>query len=199
MQEYKKDLDVLSSTVLKAYLDSFMFLKVVPIATDKRKTSNFLFDYSYYAIRERAIISAKSLIEPKGKDKLTLDRIIKDLQRNEEYAQYANQIHSQYEELRNSEGVKRIRAFRDSLCHNIKGYPEAMIYCKDILALINEVMNILDDIYLTVLKMRNENFYKIRDISNMLADDYWSAICMQADKMPNRNNELIELQKLLDC
>lgn len=74
MQEYKKNLDVLSSAVLRAYLDSVMFVIIVPIANDKRKTSNFLFDYSYYSIRERAIIAAKSLIEPQGKNKLTIDR-----------------------------------------------------------------------------------------------------------------------------
>ena len=73
MQEYRKNLDALSSAVLRAYLDSVMFLIIVPIANDKRKTSNFLFDYSYYSIRERAIIAAKSLIEPQGKNKLTLE------------------------------------------------------------------------------------------------------------------------------
>ena len=64
IQEYKKELDAISSTVLKAYLDSAMFIIIVPIVNDKRKTSNFLFDYTFYSIRERAIIAAKSLIEP---------------------------------------------------------------------------------------------------------------------------------------
>ena len=48
MKEYRNKLDALSSAVLKAYLDSVMFVTIVPIANDKRKTSNFLFDYSYY-------------------------------------------------------------------------------------------------------------------------------------------------------
>ena len=67
MQDYRKNLDNLSALVFKAYLDSVMFLSIVPLATDKRRTSNFLLDYSYYTIRERAIIAVKSLIERQGK------------------------------------------------------------------------------------------------------------------------------------
>ena len=72
IKEYRKTLDALSSAVLKAYLDSAMFMIVVPIANDKRKTSNFLFDYSYYSIRERAIIATKSIVEPQRSNKLTI-------------------------------------------------------------------------------------------------------------------------------
>ena len=58
-----------------------MFLTVIEIA-NSRHPSNFLFDYSFFVIRERTIISAKSLIEPqgKGKTKLTLDIILKNMQ-----------------------------------------------------------------------------------------------------------------------
>ena len=154
MQEYRKNLDALSSAVLRAYLDSVMFLIIVPIANDKRKTSNFLFDYSYYSIRERAIIAAKSLIEPQGKDKLTIERIIKDLQKHNKYKQYADTIYSQYQELFNSEEVKRVKKFRDSLCHNITDDNEIKIYCDDILMLI------FINIFLT-LKMRIFIKYKI--------------------------------------
>lgn len=199
MQEYKKNLDALSSAVLRAYLDSVMFILIVPIANDKRKTSNFLFDYSYYSIRERAVIAAKSLIEPQGKDKLTIERIIKDLQKHNKYKQYADTIYSQYQELFNSEEVKRVKKFRDSLCHNITDDDEIKIYCDDILMLIDNVMKILADIYQHVFNTKNENFYKIQSISKILADDYWGAICEQADKQPNRYAELTELQKLLTC
>lgn len=197
MQKLKENLDKLSSIVLKTYLDSVMFVTIIPIANNKCKTSNFLFDYSYYAIRERSIISAKSLIEPKGKNKLTIEKIIKDLQQKEEYKQYADELYLQYKELFDSEGAKRIKKFRDSLCHNIQ--TETMIYCKDILALINDVMKILDNIYQHIFGIKNENFHKIKYISQTLADDYWNAICSQADKMPNRNKELTELQNLLNC
>ena len=199
MQEYRKNLDALSSAVLRAYLDSVMFLIIVPIANDKRKTSNFLFDYSYYSIREREIIAAKSLIEPQGKDKLTIERIIKDLQKHNKYKQYADTIYSQYQELFNSEEVKRVKKFRDSLCHNITDDNEIKIYCDDILMLIDDVMKILADIYQHIFNIKNENFYKIQNISKILADDYWEAICEQADRMPNRHKELTELQKLLNC
>lgn len=198
MQEYRKNLDALSSAVLRAYLDSVMFLIIVPIANDKRKTSNFLFDYSYYSIRERAIIAAKSLIEPQGKNKLTLEKVIKDLQQNDKYKQYADAMYSRYKELFNSEEAKRMKKFRDSLCHNIKD-DEIKIYCDDILMLIDEVMKILADIYQYVFNIKNENFYKIQYISKTLADDYWGAICEQADKMPNRHKELTELQKIFSC
>lgn len=199
MQEYRKNLDALSSAVLRAYLDSVMFLIIVPIANDKRKTSNFLFDYSYYSIRERAIIAAKSLIEPQGKNKLTIEKVIKDLQQNNQYKQYADEMYSRYKELFDSEEAKRVKKFRDSLCHNIKENDDIKIYCDDILMLIDDVMKILADIYQHVFNVKNENFYKIQNISKTLADDYWGAICEQADKMPNRHKELTELQKIFSC
>lgn len=199
MQEYRKNLDALSSAVLKAYLDSVMFLIIVPIANDKRKTSNFLFDYSYCSIRERAIIAAKSLIEPQGKNKLTLEKVIKDLQQNDKYKQYADAMYSRYKELFDSEEAKRVKKFRDSLCHNIKENDDIKIYCGDILMLIDDIMKILADIYQHVFNIKNENFYKIQNISKTLADDYWGAICEQADKIPNRHKELTELQKIFSC
>lgn len=199
MQEYRKNMDALSSAVLRAYLDSVMFLIIVPIANDKRKTSNFLFDYSYYSIRERAIIAAKSLIEPQGKNKLTLEKVIKDLQQNDKYKQYADAMYSRYKELFDSDAAKRVKKFRDSLCHNIKENDDLKIYCDDILMLIDDVMKILADIYQYVFNIKNENFYKIQNISKTLADDYWGAICEQADKIPNRHKELTELQKILNC
>lgn len=199
MQEYRKNMDALSSVVLRAYLDSVMFLIIVPIANDKCKTSNFLFDYSYYSIRERAIIAAKSLIEPQGKNKLTLEKVIKDLQQNDKYKQYADAMYSRYKELFDSDAAKRVKKFRDSLCHNIKENDDIKIYCDDILMLIDDVMKILADIYQHVFNIKNENFYKIQNISKTLADDYWGAICEQADKIPNRHKELTELQKILNC
>ena len=85
MQEYKKKLDTFSGLVIKSYLDSAVFMTIVKLANDKQRTSVFVFDYSYYAIRSRAIISAKSLIEPSKKDKLTLDTVIKELQKSKKY------------------------------------------------------------------------------------------------------------------
>lgn len=199
MQEYRKNLDALSSAVLRAYLDSVMFLIIVPIANDKRKTSNFLFDYSYYSIRERTIIAAKSLIEPQGKNKLTLEKVIKDLQQNDKYKQYADAMYSRYKELFDSDAAKRVKKFRDSLCHNIKEDDNINIYCDDILMLIDDVMKILVDIYQHIFNIKNENFYKIQNISKILADDYWGAICEQADKMPKRIKELTELQRIIGC
>ena len=199
MQEYRKILDALSATVLRAYLDSAMFIRIVPIANDKRKTNNFLFDYSFYSIREKAIISAKSLIEPRGKNKLTVEKVIKELQQKDEYKQFANEMYAKYKELFNLESTKRVKDFRDSLCHSLENDPEIMVYCGDIMILIDGVMKILSNIYKRVFNTPNEDFYKIQNISVMLADDYWGAICNQADKMPNRSNELMELQKLFDC
>ena len=98
-QGSKRELNALSSMVLKAYFDSVMFLTIVKLATDKRKTSNFLFDYSYYSIRERVIISAKSIMEPESKDKLTIAKTIKNLQQNDGYKQFADKIYKEYQEL----------------------------------------------------------------------------------------------------
>lgn len=198
MQDYRKNLDNLSALVFKAYLDSVMFLSIVPLATDKRKTSNFLFDYSYYTIRERAIIAVKSLIERQGKNRLTLERIIKSLEEKEEYKTYAEELYSQYKDLFDSEAAQRIKKFRDSLCHNVKDDCEIKIYCKDILEVMNSILGIIDNIYQSIFNVANENFYKIQNLSHLLADDYWRAICKQADEMPNRYQELTELQKLFN-
>lgn len=198
IQEYKKELDAISSTVLKAYLDSVMFIIIIPIVNDKRKTSNFLFDYTFYSIRERAIIAAKNLIEPKGANKLTIEKVIKDLQQKAEYKQFADEMYTKYQELFNSDGSIRVKEFRDSLCHNLDKDTERMIYCKDVLIIIDDVMKILNNIYQRVFDTRNEDFYKIQHISMTLADDYWAAICEQADKMPNRHEELTELQRIFN-
>lgn len=197
--EFKKKLDALSSAVLRAYFDSVMFLTIVPIANDKRKTSNFLFDYSYYSIRERAIIAAKSIIEPRGSNKLSIEEVIHDLQKNEGYRLFADRIYKEYQELFKSEEAKRLKDFRDSLCHNIENSSEAMIYCDDLMTVVDGVMKILNKIYLHIFNEANQDFYKIQFIVKTLADDYWGAICEQADKQPNRFNELTELQRMLFC
>lgn len=199
LQEYKKELDAVSSSIFKAYFNSVMFLTIVKLANDKRKTSNFLFDYSYYSIRERAIISAKSIIEPESKDKLTVAKIIKNLLQNDGYKQIADKIYKEYQELFKSEEAKRLKNFRDSLCHNIENCQEIMIYCDDLMTVVDGVMKIINKIYLQIFNVANQDFYKIQDISKVLADDYWGAICEQADKMPKRIKELIELQRIIGC
>ena len=196
IQKYREKLDTFSGIVLKAYLDSAVFMSIVELANDKRRTSIFIFDYSYYCTRNRAIISAKSLIEPTGKDKLTLDSMLKELQKNEKYKEFSSELYKEYKELLNSEGAKRVKDFRDSLCHNIENDSEKMLYCKDIMLIINVCMNILQDIYQELFNTKNEDFYKIQHISAILADDYWAAICEQADKTPKRNQELTELQRI---
>lgn len=199
MQKYKKTLDTVSSRVLKTYLDSAMFIWIVRFANDKRRPNNFLFDYSYYSIREKSIIGTKSIIEPKGKNRLTIDRVIKELQQNDEYKQFADEMYAKYDELLHSEGAKRVKDFRDSLCHNIENDSGIMIYCDDIMTLIDGVMKILNNIYNHVFNTKNEDFYKIQYLSKTLADNYWAAICDQADKMPRLDNELKELQRIYDC
>ena len=141
---YDMDFERISALVFKAYLDSVMFLSIVPLATDKRKTSDFLFDYSYYTIRERAIIAVKSLIERQGKNRLTLERIIKSLEEKEEYKTYAEELYSQYKDLFDSDAAHRIKKFRDSLCHNIKNDCEIKIYCKDKRSLLKFVFERLE-------------------------------------------------------
>lgn len=199
MQKYKKTLDTVSSRVLKTYLDSAMFIWIVKFANDKRRPNNFLFDYSYYSIREKSIISTKSIIEPKGNNRLTIDRVIKELQQNNEYKQFADEMREKYEELLHSEGAIRVKDFRDSLCHNIENDSDRMIYCDDIMFLIDGIMKILNSIYKRVFNTINEGFYKIQQPSMTLADNYWAAICEQADKMPKLNKELAELQRMLNC
>ncbi len=197
LKNYRKKLDNFSSVVLKSYLDSVIFMAILELANDKHRTSNFLFNYSYYSIRERAIISTKSLIEPSGKNKLTLDTVIKELQVNEKYKNFSDELQKEYKELLHSDGAKRVKNFRDSLCHNIESDSERMLFCNDISSIINTTLNILQSIYLNVFCIPNEDFYKIEYIALTLADDYWKAICEQADKMPNRFEELTELQRML--
>jgi hypothetical protein len=199
LQKYKKDLNALSSVVLRAYLDSAIFIRIVEFANNKRRANNFLFDYSYYSIREKAIIATKSIIEPTGKNKLTINKIIKELQQSEEYKQFADGLYIKYTELLESKEAKRVKAFRDSLCHNIEDDTVIMVYCGDIMYIIDSVMKILDRIYQHVFNIQNEDFYKIQYLSVILADNYWTAICDQADRMPTLDNELRELQRIFNC
>lgn len=198
VHKYRKKLDAFSGIVLKAYLDSAVFMSIVKLANDKRRTSVFIFDYSYYCARNRAIISAKSIIERAGKNRLTLDTIIKELQKNEKYKKFADELHIEYNQLFDSEGAKRVKGFRDTLCHNINDDSEKMLYCKDIMAILNVCMNILQDIYQELFNTINGDFFKIQHLSATLANDYWAAICEQADKVPNRNKELAELQRIFN-
>ena len=116
----------------------------------------------------------------------------------DEYKQFADEMYAKYKELFNSDGAKRVKEFRDSLCHNLAKGSEKMIYCHDILVIIDDIMKILNNIYQHVFNTTNEDFHKIQNISMTLADDYWAAICEQADKQPNRYKELTELQRILN-
>lgn len=199
LKKLRKKLDLFSTYVVRAYLDSMMFLTIVKIACSPRK-SNFLFDYSYFSIRERSIISAKCLIEPqgRGKSKLTLDTIIKNMQSIPSLEQYANGLQSKYQEILKSDGAIRLKGFRDALCHNIEKDSERMILCQDLMSIIDNVIWMLEDIYADVFQTKNDSFKKIYNLAQIFSDDYWSAICEQADKMPNRLKELTELQNILN-
>lgn len=198
VQDFRRKLDALSSLVLKAYLNSVVFIYIVQFANDKHRPNIFLFDYSYYTIKDRAIISTKCIIEPQKGNRITLAGVIKELQQYEKYKKFADEMYLEYEELFNSAGAKRVKDFRDSLCHNIENDSDRMLYCKDIMTIIDTTMHILENVYQYVFNTKNEDFSKIQQIAMALADDYWSAICEQADKAPKRTQELTELQRMLD-
>ena len=73
-KEISKHLKIICGKTMQALIDSYMFM--FPAAYKYDNEDTFMFRYSYYAFRQKAILSVKKLIEPAKTDKITLQYLV---------------------------------------------------------------------------------------------------------------------------
>lgn len=76
-KKFSKYLKIICGKTMQALLDSYMFMFPAAYKYDNKNT--FMFRYSYYAFRQRAILSVKKLVEPAKTDKITLQSLVQFL------------------------------------------------------------------------------------------------------------------------
>ncbi len=198
-KEISKYLKIICGKTMQALLDSYMFMFPAAYKYDNKDT--FMFRYSYYAFRQKAILSVKKLIEPAKTDKITLQYLVQLLTQSDisilsEQGKVA--LKADYDTLFSSEHALRIKKFRDAFCHNLSNSNEAMCYHKDIMYVINGSLHILEQLY-TITELSLPTFFtEARNIAEYLASNYWKALDIAAKNSNNNHDINAKLQKLLD-
>lgn len=130
-KQFERQLKTLCSATLQALIDSYMFM--FPAAYRYDNTNTHLFRYTFYAIRQRTVLSVRKLIEPsrKGKDKITIQSIVElaikpDFLLLSEKEKIALSV--DFYNLFSSEHTKRVRDFRNAFCHNTPDSDEVSIF-----------------------------------------------------------------------
>ncbi|MCL2749062.1 MAG: hypothetical protein FWE50_03230 [Alphaproteobacteria bacterium] len=197
-QQLEKQLPIVCSQAIGAYLDSCMFM--YPDAVPKLQSNTHLFLYSYYAIRNRAILSAKKLIEPAGKSKVNLDSIVKIITKPDcdiLQAKQKQDLTDWFNNIQKSEHGVRLKNFRDAIAHNMPDGDKAMIIYNDLKYTVSDAMDILERLYIDVFGKMPHFFDEIGYISKILVKDYWETVDKAAKKAPVRTKELARLSQLL--
>lgn len=109
-KEISKYLKIICGKTMQALLDSYMFMFPAAYKYDNKDT--FMFRYSYYAFRQKAILSVKKLIEPAKTDKITLQYLVQLLTQSDisilsEQGKVA--LKADYDTLFSSEHALRIK------------------------------------------------------------------------------------------
>lgn len=154
-QEYykqlQKQLKIMCSATIHALIDTYMLM--FPEAYKHENKNTFMFRYTFYAFQQRAMLSVRKLIEPSGKNKTTIDSIVK-LATKPDFSFLSEQektaLKADYDVLFNSEETKRIKEFRDALCHNLLDGDKAMYYYNDFMFIVSGSIHILEQLYLIV-------------------------------------------------
>ncbi|MGB2579563.1 hypothetical protein AAIR98_001482 [Elusimicrobium simillimum] len=191
-KELERQLKILCSATVQAFIDTHMFM--FPVAYKHKNQHTQVYLYTFYAIRQRATLSVRKLIEPagKGNDKITIQSIVKLVTKpdflllSEKEKAY---VSGDFDKLFNSEHTKRMKAFRDSYCHNINYEDEVMCYYKDFMHIVSTSMNILEQLYMITFRTIPTFFTEARDIAIFLSQEYWKAI-NNAARSANKNNEV---------
>jgi len=197
-QQLEKQLPIVCSQAVGAYLDSCMFM--YPDAVEHLRSNTHLFLYSYYAIRNRAILSAKKLIEPSGKTKINLDSIVKIITKPDcdiLQEKQKQDLIGWFNDVQKSEHGMRLKNFRDAIAHNVPDGDKAMIIYNDLKFTVSDAMDILERLYIDVFGRMPRFFDEIPYIAGPLSKDYWEAIDKAAKKAPVRGKELTRLNQLL--
>jgi hypothetical protein len=197
-QELEKQLPIVCSQAVGAYLDSCMFM--YPDAVPHLRSDTHIFLYSYYAIRNRSILSAKKLIEPSGKSKVNLDSIVKIATKPDckIWSEKSKQgLIDCFNNVQKSEHAMRLKKFRDAIAHNMPDGDKAMIIYNDLKYTISDVIDILERLYFDIFGKMPYFFQEIPYIAGNLSKDYWEAIDKIAKATPSRKDELVRLGQLL--
>ena len=194
-QEYykqlQKQLKIMCSATIHALIDTYMLM--FPEAYKHENKNTFMFRYTFYAFQQRAMLSVRKLIEPSGKNKTTIDSIVK-LATKPDFSFLSEQektaLKADYDVLFNSEETKRIKEFRDALCHNLLDGDKAMYYYNDFMFIVSGSIHILEQLYLIVMSSLPTFFADARN--------YWKALDTAAKNSNNNHDINAKLQKLLD-
>ena len=174
------------SATIHALIDTYMLM--FPEAYKQENKNTFMFRYTFYAFQQRAMISVRKLIEPSSKNKITIKLATKpDFSLLSEKEKTA--LKADYDELFNSEETKRIKEFRDALCHNLLDGDKAMYYYNDFMFIVSGSIHILEQLYLIVLSSLPTFFVEARNIAEYLAANYWQAFD-KAAKNSNNNHDI---------
>lgn len=204
MKKYKeqleKQLPIVCSDAIGAYIDTNMF--IYPDAFPKLRSDTHIFLYSYYAIRNRAILAVKKLIEPSGKSKVNLDSIVKIITKPdclylpEKEKEYLTQW---FNRVQTCESAMRLKKFRDAISHNLPDGDKAMIIYNDLMHTMTDVLELLARLHYDVFNDDKMSIarHDAKNIALVLEKDYWEAINYIARKAPKRNAELSRLNQLL--
>ena len=194
----EKLLTKVCSDTISAYIDANMFMFPAGYKLDNQNTRMYL--YTWYAIRQRAILSIKKLIELSGKDKITVHSIVKLTTKPDFHLiteEEKKALSADFETLFTSEYAKRVKEFRDAFCHNIPDRDEAMCYYKDFMYIIDDVIYILSSLYRIIFDKEPTFFIEARDIALTLAPEYWEALSKAAGTANNNQTINIRLDQLL--
>ena len=196
-EEFFNNLKIVWSEVLKAYLDSYMYLIALDLKLkhDFLKTNsanNFQYLYTFYVIQRRLIISTKSIIEPCKSNKINLDYIIKELSNKDEFLDVIND----YDNLFKSKEAKAIKSMRDNIVHPLKDSNKAMCLCKDFMFVLSESLRILVIIN-TKFNIKVPDTKKIIEMFSSVSKKYWqNIISLKIDEDFYTNTHFI--QELID-
>lgn len=202
MQEYKKQLEkqlpIVCGHAVSAYLDTHMLLH--PEVYKHLKSDTHIFWYSFYAIRNRTILSVKKLIEPSGKNKINLDSIVKIITKPDcKYLpdKEKGYLTQWFDRVQKSESAIRLKKFRDAISHNLPDGDNVMIVYNDVIHAIEDILELLERLYWDVLGKTPYFFEETKHIAKVLSTDYWEFVGNAAKKSPTRKYELARLNRLL--
>lgn len=200
-QQLERQLKIVCSATIQAYIDTNMFM--FPAAFKHQNQNTQVYLYTFYAIRQRAVLSVRRLIEPSGKgnDRITIQSIVK-LATKPDFLFLSEKekgaLTLDFDTLFNSEHTKRIKNFRDSLCHNMPDKEDIMCYYKDFMYIIESAIYILKQLYSKAFGYTPTFFIEARDIALFLAKEYWQSISKAAGMAENRNDINARLDQLLN-
>lgn len=200
-EQLKHQLKIVCSSAICALIDTHMFM--LPETYQQKNKNTHVYLYTFYAIRQRAILSVRKLIEPSGKnnDKITLQSIVKLATKSDFLLLTEKEktgLAADFDILFNSEYTKRVKAFRDSFCHNMPDNYEIKCYYKDFMYIVEGAIYILKQLYLIEFAIIPNFFIEARNMAIFLSNEYWQSISKATETATNIKDINTRLDQLLN-